>query len=76
MEINAYPGRLDLNDINARAAKDMGVRMSINTDAHDPTMLLNMKYGVNVARRAWLGKLDLLNAMSLQELMNTLKSRQ
>ena len=76
LEINAYPGRLDLNDINARAAKDMGVRMSINTDAHDQTMLSNMKYGVNVARRAWLEKKDLLNAMSLQELMDTLKSRQ
>jgi DNA polymerase (family X) len=76
LEINAYPGRLDLNDINARASKDMGVKMSINTDAHDPKMLLNMKYGVNVARRAWLEKKDLLNAMSLQELMNTLKSRQ
>jgi DNA polymerase (family 10) len=76
LEINAYPGRLDLNDINARAAKDMGVRMSINTDAHDQTMLLNMKYGVNVARRAWLEKKDLLNAMSLPELMDTLKSRQ
>ena len=76
LEINAYPGRLDLNDTNARAAKEMGVRMSINTDAHDPKMLLNMKYGVNVARRAWLEKKDLLNAMSLHELMNTLKSRQ
>lgn len=75
LEINAYPGRLDLNDINARAAKDMGVRMSINTDAHDQTMLSNMKYGVNVARRAWLEKKDLLNAMSLQELMDTLKRR-
>ena len=76
LEINAYPGRLDLNDINARAAKEMGVRMSVNTDAHDPTMLSNMKYGVNVARRAWLEKKDLLNAMSLPELMDTLKSRQ
>jgi DNA polymerase (family 10) len=76
LEINAYPGRLDLNDINARAAKDMGVRMSINTDAHDQTMLSNMKYGVNVARRAWLEKKDLLNAMSLPKLMDTLKSRQ
>jgi DNA polymerase (family 10) len=76
LEINAYPGRLDLNDINARAAKDMGVKMSINTDAHDPKMLLNMKYGVNVARRAWLEKKDLLNAMSLPELMDMLKSRQ
>jgi DNA polymerase (family 10) len=76
LEINAYPGRLDLNDINARAAKDMGVKMSINTDAHDQTMLSNMKYGVNVARRAWLEKKDLLNVMSLPELMDTLKSRQ
>jgi len=75
LEINAYPGRLDLNDVNARAAKEMGVRMSINTDAHDPKTLLNMKYGVNVARRAWLGKLDLLNTMSLQDLMDALKSR-
>jgi DNA polymerase (family 10) len=54
----------------------MGVRMSINTDAHDQTMLSNMKYGVNVARRAWLEKKDLLNAMSLPKLMDTLKSRQ
>lgn len=76
LEINAYPGRLDLNDINARAAKDMGVKMSINTDAHDPKMLLSMKYGVNVARRAWLEKKDLLNAMSLPELMDTIKRRQ
>ena len=73
LEINAYPGRLDLNDINARAAKEMGVKMSINTDAHDASQLLAMKYGVNVARRAWLEKKDLLNAMSLQELLKALK---
>jgi DNA polymerase (family 10) len=73
LEINAYPGRLDLNDINARAAKDMGVKMSINSDAHDAKQLLGMKYGVNVARRAWLEKKDLLNAMSLQELLKALE---
>lgn len=56
LEINAHPSRLDLNDVNARAAKEMGVQMSINSDAHDAGQLLNMKYGINVARRAWLEK--------------------
>ncbi len=73
MEINAYPTRLDLNDVNARAAKEMGVKMSIDSDAHEPEQLKVIKYGVNVARRGWLEKEDLLNAMSLQELMKVLK---
>jgi DNA polymerase (family 10) len=73
MEINSYPSRLDLNDINAKAAKEMGVRMSINSDAHDAKQLLTMKYGVNVARRAWLEKKDVLNALSLKELLSVLK---
>jgi DNA polymerase (family 10) len=72
MEINAYPTRLDLDDVNARAAKEMGVKMSIDSDAHEPEQLRVMKYGVNVARRGWLEKEDLLNAMSLQELMKVL----
>ena len=57
--------RLDLNDINARAAKEMGVKMCINSDAHEPEQLKVMKYGVNVARRAWLEKKDLLNTLQL-----------
>jgi DNA polymerase (family X) len=73
MEINAYPRRLDLNDINARAAKEMGVRMCVNSDAHEPEQLNVMKYGVNVARRAWLEKKDLLNTLGLQELLMALK---
>jgi DNA polymerase (family 10) len=72
MEINAYPTRLDLNDVNVRAAKEMGVKISIDSDAHEPEQLKVMKYGVNVARRGWLEKKDLLNAMSLQELMKVL----
>jgi DNA polymerase (family 10) len=74
MEINAYPRRLDLNDINARAAKEMGVKMCINSDAHKPEQLTVMKYGVNVAKRAWLEKKDLLNTLGLQELLKVLKS--
>ena len=74
MEINAYPRRLDLNDINARAAKEMSVKMCINSDAHEPEQLTVMKYGVNVAKRAWLEKKDLLNTLGLQELLKVLKS--
>ena len=73
LEVNSYPSRLDLSDVNARAAKEMGVMMSINSDAHDAEQLLTMKYGVNVARRAWLEKKDVLNALSLKELRSVLK---
>jgi DNA polymerase (family 10) len=73
LEINAHPSRLDLNDVNARAAKEMGVQMSINSDAHDAGQLLAMKYGINVARRAWLEKKDLINAMDLKGLIQFLK---
>jgi len=73
MEINSHPSRLDLCDSNAKAAKDMGVKLCINTDAHDAKQLLTMKYGVNVARRAWIEKKDVLNALSLKELLSVLK---
>jgi len=73
LEINAHPSRQDLNDVNARAAKEMGVQMSINSDAHDAGQLLAMKYGINVARRAWLEKKDLINAMDLKDLIQFLK---
>jgi len=72
LEINSHPSRLDLSDVNAKAAKEMGIKMSINSDAHDAEQLLNMKYGVNVARRAWLEKKDVLNALSLKELLSVL----
>ena len=75
LEINAHPSRLDLNDVNARAAKEMGVQMSINSDAHDAGQLLNMKYGINVARRAWLEKKDMINAMDLKDLIQFLKKK-
>lgn len=73
LEINSYPGRLDLNDINARAAKEAGVRMCINTDAHDVEQLFAMKYGVNVARRSWLERKDVLNSLPHEELLTLLK---
>ncbi|HPS91023.1 MAG TPA: DNA polymerase/3'-5' exonuclease PolX [Methanothrix sp.] len=72
LEINSYPSRLDLNDVNSRAARENGVMLCINSDAHDAGQLLNMKYGVNVARRAWLEKRNVLNTLPLQELRSFL----
>jgi DNA polymerase (family 10) len=73
LEINSHPSRLDLSDVNAKAAREMGVRLCINSDAHDAEQLQTMKYGVNVARRAWLEKKDVLNALSLKDLLSELK---
>ncbi|MDP2911455.1 MAG: DNA polymerase/3'-5' exonuclease PolX [Candidatus Omnitrophota bacterium] len=68
LEINSFPQRLDLNDINARMAKDSGVKIAINTDAHTAEQMDMMKFGVAVARRAWLEKKDVLNAASFNKL--------
>jgi DNA polymerase (family 10) len=73
MEINAYPNRLDLNDTWTRTAKEMGVKLAINSDAHTRGQMRVMKYGVTVARRGWLEKKDVLNAMGLKDLIEALK---
>jgi len=70
LEINSCSDRLDLNEENARLAKKRGVKMIINTDAHDIWRMDEMKYGVAVARRAWLSAEDLVNTMPLPELLN------
>lgn len=72
LEINAYPDRLDLKDVHARMAKERGVMMAINTDAHGAVDLGLMAYGIYTARRGWLEKKDVLNALPLAELMKTL----
>lgn len=61
MEHNAYPDRLDLNDQHLRMAKQRGVKIVINTDAHHTSHMDMIKYGVMQARRAWLTKDDVLN---------------
>ena len=72
-EINAYPDRLDLNDIHIRKAKDRGVKLAINTDAHGIADLDFMIYGVYTARRGWLESKDVINTLTLKELMDRLK---
>jgi DNA polymerase (family 10) len=68
LEINSFPQRLDLNDVNARMAKDAGVKIVINTDSHIAEHLYMMKFGVAVARRAWLEKKDVLNTAAFNRL--------
>lgn len=73
LEINSSPERLDLNEENARKAKELGVKVAINTDAHDLKRLSEMEYGVAVARRAWLSPDDVVNTLDVEDLLKTLK---
>ena len=63
LEINASPERLDLHGPLIRSAKAKGARFTISTDAHHPKHLANMRYGVLMARRGWLGPGDILNTL-------------
>lgn len=75
IEINAYPLRLDLNDIYARKAKEMGIPLVINTDTHITSQFDYMKYGVSIARRGWLEKKDVLNTLNCDALLKRLKKK-
>jgi len=72
LEINSYPDRLDLDDEHAKAARDAGVMIAVNTDSHASGELANIEYGVWVARRAWLEPRHVVNAMSCDELIEWL----
>jgi DNA polymerase (family X) len=75
MEINAQPDRMDLKDAHARLAKERGVRVVIDTDAHSTVQLENMRFGVFTARRAGLTKDDVLNALPYDRFVATLRRR-
>ena len=75
VEINASPSRLDLNDLHARRAKDLGIPITISTDAHAMPQLDFMRYGVAVARRAWLTPGDVLNTLPDRDLVSWLGRR-
>ncbi len=72
LEINAYPPRLDLNDVNSRTASQNGILLVINTDSHEFSQLRFMELGVAVARRGWLERKDVLNARPCQQFLNKL----
>jgi DNA polymerase (family X) len=75
VEINANPIRLDLNDIHVHRARELGVPVAINTDAHNMRGLEYMSYGVDQGRRGWLGPEHILNTRSLEELSTWLGRR-
>ena len=74
LELNAFPERMDLNDVNCRMAKEIGVKIAIDTDSHNVPQLDNMLFGVSTARRGWLEKGDVLNTLSLKELVSFLST--
>jgi DNA polymerase (family 10) len=69
LEINAFPQRLDLDDIHCKRARELGVMMAIGTDAHTNSQMETMALGLAVARRGWLERNDLLNTMSRDDLL-------
>lgn len=75
LEINAHPSRLDLDDMYARRAKELGILISINTDSHSEEDFDNLFYGVATARRAGLTKEDVINTWSTKKLLNWLAKR-
>jgi DNA polymerase (family 10) len=69
MEINAYPERLDLDDVSCRKAMEAGAVMSIGTDAHALNQMEFLPLGVSVARRGWLAAKDIANTRTAKELL-------
>lgn len=72
LEINSFYARLDLNDVWARKAKDAGVFLAVNSDAHSVWELDWLRYGVITARRAWLEKRDIINCLTADQLLEFL----
>lgn len=72
LEVNSNPLRLDLDDIHIRRAVEQGVRLAINSDAHNPEDLSHLEYGVATARRGWAEAKHVINTLSLDEVLKAL----
>jgi len=75
LELNSFPDRLDLNDINCREAKARGIKIALGTDCHNRMQMEVMRYGVGAARRGWLEKKDVINCLKLEDLMKLLSKK-
>jgi DNA polymerase (family 10) len=75
IEINAHPSRLDIDDVGAADARDLGIPIVISTDAHSTTGLEVMQYGVFQARRAGLEAKDVANTRSWAQFRKLLKKK-
>jgi DNA polymerase (family 10) len=74
LEINAHPARLDLDEVYARRASEMGIPLSVNTDAHAASDLDLLDFGVASARRAWVGPENVINTWDYERLRSWLDS--
>ncbi len=75
LEVNASPDRLDLRDRHLQMARTKGVKIAINTDAHHREKLEDMAYGVQMAKRGWQTKKEIINSWSIEKLTSFLKYR-
>lgn len=73
IEINAFPDRLDIKDEYIRKAVAMGIKLSIDSDAHAPSHFQYLEYGIGQARRGWAEKKDVINTRSWQDMLKQLK---
>jgi len=73
IELNSQPARLDIHDVYCKQAKEIGLKVSISSDAHSVRELSFMSFGVNQARRGWLEKGDVINTRNVSELLKIIK---
>lgn len=69
LEINAHPERLDLNEVHARRATELGCLLAVNTDAHRPEHFGLREYGLGIARRAWVTPANVVNAWPVEQVL-------
>lgn len=75
LEINSWPQRLDLPDALIKKAVDNGLKLVIDTDSHTVSHMNLMKYGVSMAKRGWVKKSDIINALGVEDFFKWLKRR-
>ncbi len=73
LEINSFPVRLDLNSSNVYFARSQGVQFVINSDSHSIDHLDYIKFGISIARRGWLRSEDVINTLSVEQLLKKIK---
>ncbi len=76
VEINANPARLDVNDVYARRALELGCKIAINCDAHDVLGMEIAEFGIGTARRGWVTAADVVNTLPLDAMLACLKDAQ
>jgi DNA polymerase (family 10) len=75
MEINCFPERADLKDEYIRKCIDAGVKLSIDSDAHNSRHYANIPYGIAQARRGWVTRVDVINAWPVEKMLKSLKKQ-